>query len=195
MISNYLIYIYNILIGGTVVLKPYLVEKDVIKIIGKSIRFGGNIGRTEDIGHLFSHSDEILNIIPDRVNNYFLGVSIDFWQANRESGLKSYLLGAEVSTLKNLPSNLESRTIPASRWIYIPVRFDDEEVKSLAAAQYQDDMGYLTGCVFQWAKRWIKEKGYVRQDFSEELEIYNLSKGYNYPDGDGAELTLAIAIQ
>ena len=175
-------------------LKPYIVQKDAIRVIGKSASFGGDTAQTGQIGDLFAQMDSILGSIPNRVDDKFFGISIDFWHRNREGGRVSYMLGAEVSTLNQLPHALESRIIPASRWLYIPVRYDDEAVRALVSEKDWDDMSCMTVAVFDWAKTWIADKGYVKQDFPEELEIYGLYEGYAYPHGAGANLTLALPI-
>lgn len=176
-------------------LKPYIVEKGIMRIIGKSVSFGGGRPKTGEIGDLFNSMNEILDCIPNRIDEKFLGISINFWNNNNEKNRHSYMLGAEVSSLVEYPLDHECRTIPASRWVYIPVRYDDPEVRALAPTDKQDDMGFLTGCVFGWSKKWITENGYVKQDFPDELEIYGLFEGYAFPDGDGANITLAVPIK
>ena len=80
------------------------------------------------------------------------------------------------------------------KWVYVPVRYDDPEVKALAPADKHEDMGFLTGCVFGWLKKWIPENGYVKNDYPEELEIYGLNDGYDFPNGNGANITLGVPI-
>jgi len=174
-------------------LKPYIVEKGIVRIIGQSVSFGGNRIKTGEMGDLFGNLDAIFKA-PNRVDDRFLGISIDFWQHNDNGGRTSYMVGVEVSSLHDLPFEMESKAIPASRWVYIPVRYDDEEVKALAPIEKQKDNGYLTGCVFKWGQKWIVDNGYTAQDFPELLEIYGLFEGYAFPDGDGANITLAIPI-
>jgi predicted transcriptional regulator YdeE len=179
-------------------LKPYIIESGIIRIIGKSVSFGGSRAKTGEIGDLWEKMDDILNCIPNRVDNRFLGVSINFWNYAKDEkgndGRHSYMLGAEVNSLAVYPFDHECRLIPATRWVYIPVRFDDPEVKTLAPVDMQNDKAFLIGCVFGWAKKWINENGYKKNDFPEELEIYGLHEGYDYPNGDGANLTLAVPI-
>lgn len=175
-------------------LKPYIVEKGIIRVIGKSVSFGGSRPKTGEIGDLFSDMLGILNCIPNRIDERFLGISINFWNSGNEEKRHSYMLGAEVSSLVEYPFDHECRLIPATHWVYIPVRYDDPEVKALVPADKQDDMGYITGCVFGWAKKWIDENGYGRQDFPEELEIYGLHDGYESMNDNGANLTLAVPI-
>ncbi|MCL2433068.1 MAG: GyrI-like domain-containing protein [Clostridia bacterium] len=175
-------------------LKPYIVEKGIMRIMGKSVSFGGSRPKTSEIGDLFGDRRNILGSIPNRVDERFLGISINFWNNDGEKKRHSYMLGAEVSSLAEYPLDHECRMIPASRWVYVPVRYDDPEVKALSPTDKQDDMGFLTGCVFGWAKKWIVESGYIKQDFPEELEIYGLYEGYAFPEGDGANITLGIPI-
>jgi len=181
-------------------LKPYIVERGVIRVIGKSVCFGGSRPKTGDIGDLFADMDGILRRIPNRADRLFLGISINHWNS-MESGnagpkRMAYMLGAEVRSLETYPFDHECRMIPASRWAYIPIRYDDPDVRALAPADKHDDMSFMTGAVFGWAKRWISENGYVKQDFPEELEIYGLHEGYDFTIAPekGANLTIAIPI-
>lgn len=176
--------------GVDLMLKPYIVEKDIIRIIGKRVSFmGDDVGK---IGMLWEEMDQILKAIPNRVDQNFFGISLDFWHADREKGLCSYMIGAEVSDLTDLPDDMESLAVPASRWLYIPVRYDDETVKGLAPEELNEDMPYVTGCVFGWSRRYIAEQGLKRQDFPIEYEIYGLTDGYE--EQGGAHLTLAVPI-
>ena len=178
-------------------LQPYIVERGVIRLIGRRNQFGGNLPQEENIGPLFDSLEDFLAGIPNRVDQRFYGISIDYWQGHRaedgREGLRSYMVAAEVRTLTDLPFALESRVVPATRWLYIPVRYDDPEVQALAPEALRDDVGYLTGCVFGWSRRWIAEQGLERQDFPDELEIYGLHDGYAGVEG-GANLTLAVPI-
>lgn len=173
-----------------IMLKPYIVEKDTLRIIGKRASFyGDDMGK---IGKLWEEAEHILTTIPNRVDNQFLGISIDYWHSNREKGLCSYMIGAGVSDLTVLPDDMESMVIPATRWLYIPIRYDDEKVKGLAPEELNEDAGYVTGCVFAWSRQYIKEQGLTRQDFPIEYEIYGLTEGYE--EEGGAHLTLAVPI-
>lgn len=172
-------------------LKPYIAEKDLIRVIGKRAQIGPGPEKGE-IGSLWANHSDIMNSIPNRVDKLFFGISIDFWHPDRkgengEEGLRSYMICAEVSSLTHLPVNLESRVIPATRWVYVPIDYNDPDVKALAPDEFKNDFGYLTGCVFGWINNWIKESGYERQDFPDELEIYGLD--------NGGQCTLAIAIR
>ena len=90
-----------------------------------------------------------------------------------------------------LGDDMETLILPATRWLYIPVRYDDPFVKSLAPEEFRDDPGYLTPCVFNWGRSWLIENGYKPQDYPFEMEIYGLHDGYEGIDG-GANITLAI---
>jgi hypothetical protein len=85
---------------------------------------GGSKPETGEISTLFREMDSILNNIPHRIDNRFLGISVDFWHMKKnekgQEGLHSYMLGAEVTTLFELPFDMESRIIPASRWSTYP---------------------------------------------------------------------------
>lgn len=172
-------------------LNPYIVEKGTMRIIGRRAQIGPGPEKGEICGLWESHGD-MLKSIPNRVDHLFLGISIDFWHPDRknaagEEGLRSFMIGAEVSDLTQLPLNLESRVIPGSRWVYVPVVYHDPEVKALAPKEFENDFGYLTGCVFGWTNAWLKEHGYERQDFPDELEIYGLD--------NGGQCTVAIAVK
>ena len=54
-------------------LKPYIVEKGIIRIIGKSVSFGGDRAKTGEIGDLFANRKEILDCILNRPDEYFYG--------------------------------------------------------------------------------------------------------------------------
>ena len=60
-------------------LKPYIIEKGNIRIIGKSVSFGGSREKTGEIGDLFEKMEEILKCIPNRIDERFFGISINFW--------------------------------------------------------------------------------------------------------------------
>ena len=91
---------------------------------------------------------------------------------------------------------METLTLPATRWLYIPTRYDDPFVRSLAPNGNDipdDDPGDLTPYVYGWGCLWLKENGYERSDLPIELEIYGLYDGYDHDKGGpGANLTLAI---
>ena len=98
-------------------------------------------------------------------------------------------------TFKLKPYIIEKGLIRViGKWVYVPVRYDDPDVKALAPADKHEDMGFLTGCVFGWLKKWIPENGYVKNDYPEELEIYGLNDGYDFPNGNGANITLGVPI-
>lgn len=173
-----------------IMLQPYIVEKDVIRIIGKRASFMGD--DMAKIGKLWEEMDSVLSRIPNRANEQFLGISLDYWHSGRDNGMISYMLGAEVTDMTELPADMESLVIPATRWLYIPVRYDDEAVKGLAPEELNEDIPYLTGCVFGWSRRYLAEQGLKRQDYPMEYEIYGLMEGYE--EEGGAHLTLAVPI-
>jgi predicted transcriptional regulator YdeE len=177
-------------------LKPYIVEKGLIRIIGKSVWFGGNRPNTGEIGDLFSDMSGIIDCIPNRIDEpRFLGISINHWNSGGKARM-SYMLGAEVSSLETYPFDHECKVIPASRWVYVPIRYDDPDVLALATPDKHDDMSHMTGAVFGWTHKWISENGYTKQDFPEEFEIYGLYDGYGFPENleGGANLTIAVPI-
>jgi len=177
-------------------LKPYIVEKGIIRIIGKSVSFGGSRPKTGEIGDLWKEFDAIIKCIPNRINDQFMGISINFWNnakdENGKNGRQSYMVGAEVSSLFEFPFDHECRIIPASRWVYIPVRYDDPDV--MVMANGSDDPGFMDGCVFGWSKKWIAENKHIKNDFPEELEIYELHEEYDFLGGKCADVTLAVPI-
>ncbi len=172
-------------------LNPYIVEKPILRFIGRSVK-------TEaEIGTLFLQMDEIFSRIEHPASEIFYGISQNFVNGSPDS-TKTYWLCKEVPTLQGpdgtwtrLQAAMEALVLPATRWLYIPVRYDDPFVRDLAPAEHREDTGYLTVCVFTWARQWLRDNGYREQDFPYELEIYGLHEGY----GDqGANLTLAIPI-
>ena len=129
----------------------------------------------------------------------FYGITINFANSTDYSR-KDYWLCKEVPTLwdahktgawEPMGDDMESLILPATRWLYIPVRYDDPFVKNLAPEEFRNDPGYLTPCVYNWAKLWLLENGYQPQDYPIELEIYGLHDGYEGIEG-GANITLAI---
>ena len=185
--------------GGNCMLKPYIVEKGVMRFVGRSAKMGGTKPTGEDIGILYEHMSEIFERIQSPVDGKFYGITINFAGSGKNSR-QDYWLCKEVSTFwedseakkrYTLGEDMETLTLPATRWLYIPVRYDDPFVKNLAPEEYRDDNGYLTPCVFGWGTMWLKENGYEPQDYPFELEIYGLNDGYEGIEG-GANITLAI---
>ena len=175
-------------------LQPYIVDRGTIRVIGKSVSFGGNRPPTGEIGDLFADMRGILDCIPYRADGpRFLGISINHWNSDG-SARRGYMLGAEVTSLAEYPFDHECRLIPASRWVYVPIRYDDPEVLALAPEEMRGDYGYVTGAVFRWTHRWIAENGHIKQDFPDELEIYGLHEGYAFAESPEKEANLTIAV-
>ena len=169
--------------GGNCMLKPYIVEKGVMRFVGRSATM-------DNIGSLYEHMNEIFERVPNPVDSKFYGIVVndDYWLC-KEVG--TYWEDSEKQIRHKLGADMQTLTIPATRWLYMPTRYDDPFVKNLAPEEYRDDPGYLTPCVFGWGKMWLKENGYERQDYQFELEIYGLNDGYEEIEG-GANITLAI---
>ncbi len=172
-------------------LNPYIVEKGCFRFVGRCVK------AENEIGTLFEHMKDIFSGVEEPIDEKFYGISANFVNASVDS-IRTYWLCKEVASFKKtggewkmLKSGTEALIIPPTRWLYIPVRYDDEFVRNLAPEEYREDFGYLTVRVFEWGRKWIAENGYREQDFPYELEIYGLHDGY----GDiGANLTLAIPI-
>jgi len=187
--------------GGRTMLKPYIVEKGVMRFIGRSAKMGGSKPTGEDIGTLYENMGEIFERIPNSFDEKFYGITINFACSSDESRkdywlckeVKSFWKENEANSREQLKTDMETLVLPATRWLYIPVRYDDPFVKSLAPPEYQDDNGYLTPCVYGWAQLWLKENGYEPQDYPFELEIYGLHDGYEGIEG-GANITLAVPV-
>jgi len=187
---------YRLQKGGNNMLQPYIVERDIIRIIGNRRQWGGDL--TSEVGG-GDYRDQILKL-PNRVGTSELNISVDFWHPNREPnpndkpGLTSMFYGVEVDSLVDLPYNLESKIIPASHWVYLPLRRDDPDVFALAPEKDRGDFGEVIGHAFGWAVLWAKENGYEKQDFPDDIEIWwGLDKGYE--DKGGPQVTLAVAIK
>ncbi len=173
-------------------LHPYIIEKSILRFVGRSVR-----GESE-IPTLFGQMDETFSRIENPIGEAFCGISQNFANGSPDS-TRTYWLCKEVSTLQNpdgtwirLQTGMEALVLPATRWLHVPVRYDDPFVQDLAPAERREDTGYLTVCVFTWARQWLLDNGYRAQDFPYELEIYGLHDGY----GDGeAHLTLALPMQ
>jgi len=187
-------YYYRLAEGAYPMLKPYIGERGLFRLVGKRVTLGGSSPSKEEIGDLWENYDKITGQIHNTADEKVYGVSLEFYHADREEGARqAYMLAKEVSKVEHLGWDQESLIIPASRWLYIPVRYDDPFVKSLAPPEMQDDVGFLTGCVFGWAKLWCKENGQEHLDYPFEFEIYGLNDGY---EGEGgANLTLAIPVK
>lgn len=180
-------------------LQPYIVEKGVQKFIGRSAKIGGTNPTGEDVGLLYGNMQNIFSKINRPMNDRFYGITINFVNST-DNSRKDYWLCKEIETLwkddmpgefEALGDDMETLILPATRWLYIPVRYDDPFVKSLAPEEFRDDPGYLTPCVFNWGRSWLIENGYKPQDYPFEMEIYGLHDGYEGIDG-GANITLAI---
>ncbi len=179
-------------------LQPYVVEKEDIRFVGRCVKSESENTMQDKISTLFTQMNDIFSHIENPVDEKFYGISANFVNGSADS-VRTYWLCKEVHSLKSadgtwlkLQSGMETLVIPAGKWLYIPVRYDDDFVKHLAPAAYRDDCACLTVCVFTWARKWLKENGYCEQDYPYELEIYGLCDGY----GDaGANITLALPIQ
>lgn len=192
---------YRLMQGGKKMLQPYIVEKGVQKFVGRSVKIGGSKSTGEDIGLLYDNMQDIFSKISRPMNDRFYGITINFVNSTNNSR-KDYWLCKEVETLwkdniscefEALGDNMETLILPATRWLYIPVRYDDPFIKSLAPEEFRDDPGYLTPCVYDWGRSWLVENGYKPQDYPFEMEIYGLHDGYDGIDG-GANITLAIPL-
>ncbi len=170
-------------------LNPYIVERGCLRFVGRCVK------SENEIGTLFDRMKEIFSGIEEPVDEKFYGISINFVNGSADS-IRTYWLCKEVDSLKEtngewrkLQAGTEALILPSTRWLYIPVRYDDEFVRNLAPEEYREDSGYLTVCVFAWGRKWLAENGYREQDFPYELEIYGLHDGYGE---NGANVTLAI---
>lgn len=182
-------------------IKPYIVKKDVLKFMGKCNRIEKSENVGEAIGSLFEQMGEIFGRIKNPIDEKFYGITVNFANASKNS-IRSYWLCKEVESLwhdhetgkwESLETGMETLLLPAARWVYIPVRYDDPFVKSLAPKECQEDPSQLTNYIYRWAHQWIKDHGYTPQDFPVELEIYGLHDGYEGIEG-GANITLALPI-
>lgn len=180
-------------------MRPYIVEKECLRFVGKCVKSENEDAVQEMIGSLFDQMNEIFANVEEPADEKFYGISANYVNGSADS-IKTYWLCKEVRSLKKadgewtkLKSGMETLVIPATRWLYIPVRYDDEFVMNLAPQEHRDDYSYLTGCVFTWGRKWLKENGYHEQDFPYELEIYGLYDGYE-DIGSCANITLALPI-
>lgn len=182
-------------------LKPYIVKKDVLRFVGRCSRIEKSSHVGEGIGLLYEQMNDIFSKIKTSVDEKFYGITVNFANGT-ENSFRSYWLCKEVDCLwhnnevgdwERLETAMETLILPATRWVYIPVRYDDPFVKSLAPEECQDDPSQLTDFVYMWAYQWIRENGYIRQDYPFELEIYGLNDSYEGLEG-GANITLAVPI-
>jgi len=138
---------YRLQERGTSMLKPYIVEKGVLRFVGRCLKEGGIKQAGEDFD-LWGHIDKMQGKIPNLVDGKRYGVSINF--ANSGDGSRrDYWLCKEVSSYfskngifsknsegnwggwEKLGADLETLTLPATRWLYIPIRFDDPFLRNL----------------------------------------------------------------
>ena len=130
-------------------LKPYIVEKDVLRFVGRAIKEGGVKKSGEDFD-LWAHMEKMGNKIPNLADDkYYYAVSVNFANSG-EGSRRDYWLCKEVSSYwhkdgiyskhsegnwggwENLGAEFETLTLPATRWLYIPIRFDDPFIRNLA---------------------------------------------------------------
>jgi len=146
IISNFY---YRLQEGGKIMLKPYIVERGVMRLVGRCLKEGGVKQNWEDFdlwGHMDKMADKIPNLVDDK---YHYAVSINFANAG-DGSRRDYWLCKEVSSYfnkngifsknsegnwggwDNLGADLETLTLPATRWLYIPIRLDDPFLRNLA---------------------------------------------------------------
>lgn len=141
---------YRLQEGGNIMLKPYIVEKGVLRFVGRCSKEGGvNPSPTEGTDKWLESDEEVFKKIPNTVDDKYYGISINF--ANGGDGSRrDYWSCKEVSSYfhkdgiysknsegnwggwEKLGANMETLTLPATRWLYIPIRFDDPFVRNLA---------------------------------------------------------------
>ncbi|MCL2603494.1 MAG: helix-turn-helix domain-containing protein [Defluviitaleaceae bacterium] len=187
-------YYYRMAKGAYPMLQPYIVERDTFLLVGRRITLGGSNPSKEDIGWLWQNSGKIHDEINNKVGGGCIGVSLDF-QYDLERGKDArhaYMVAAEVSKVEMMAFDHESLAVPASQWVYIPLRYDDPFVKELVPEEHRDDFGHLTGAVFGWARLWMKENGYEEQGWPMYFEVYSLGKGYENEGGPEATLCMPV---
>lgn len=151
-----------------------VIERDAFKVMGFAVktkiwRSGVAIGRLlRKIDKKGTHEN-----IPNRVDPDILyGISIDFL---KNKGVCSYMFAAEVSTFKNLPKDMETRTIPACKYVRFFVSPKDENIAKILNVKNRKNYGALIRGAYRYLQeKWIPESGYKRADISEVFEIYDL---------------------
>jgi len=151
-----------------------IIEKDTFKVMGRVVRT--KIRKSGwAIGRLLREVDKkgIHEKIPNRVDpDVFYGISIDFL---KRKGPCSYMFGAEVSTYKNIPEDMETRTIPACKYVRFFVSPKDENLAKLLNVKKRRNYGALIRAAYIYLQeKWIPESGYERADMAEVFEIYDL---------------------
>ncbi|MDR2957390.1 MAG: hypothetical protein LBU61_04305 [Coriobacteriales bacterium] len=176
-------------------LEPYIIKRDTFLLVGQRVTLGGSNPSAEGIDWLWENSERIWNDIQNKAENQLYGVSLDFQYGfeRGEDARHAYLLAAEVTKVERMAFDHESLVVPASEWLYIPIRSDDESVKSLAPEGLRDDLGYLAGCVFGWSNQWCSDNGYQPQGWPIGLEIMGLSRGYE--DVGGPHETVCVPVR
>ncbi|SCY96119.1 GyrI-like domain-containing protein [Alkaliphilus peptidifermentans] len=157
-----------------------VIEKDNIKVMGFAIKT--KIWKSGlAIARLLRRVDKkgTYEQIPNRVDTeIFYGISIDFL---KNKGVCSYMFGAEVSSFRNVPADMETRTIPASKYVQLFIKPKDENLCKILKVKKGSNYGVLTRAAYLYLQeKWIPESGYERADMSEVFELYNLK---NIEDG------------
>lgn len=176
---------------GDAMLTPYPVQRGPIRLLGRSATVRHEAESGAAIGSLYASMDKIFSRIPNPVDDRFYGLTYGYGSHGPGSRM-TYWLCKEVETYWQpgeagipapLGDDMEAIVLPATRWLYIPVRYDDPFVLSLAPPALHDDPGSLTPYAFGWARLWLKENGLAPQDYPFELEIYGLHTGYEGIEG------------
>lgn len=157
-------------------MKVEVFEKGILRLIGVALKT--TVEKSpEDVGKFMMEIEQsnFMERIPNRVDpNTFYGISIDF---DKKSGVCSYMFGAEVTSFADIPDDMETRIIPATKYARILINPMDSELVETAKVENAEDMGALCGGLFAYLKeKWIPESGYSRADISEVFEEYNITK-------------------
>jgi hypothetical protein len=140
-------------------------------------RFIGNrlvleAGASEDaIGPFCASWKDSPSQIPNRVGRGY-GISIDYGQ--RENGKRSFMLCEEVSSLRELPNNMESLVIPSATWVTFYIKNDDPEIIALVKKYLPDLIDvpdlYFLAIHCGYSQKWAEENGYQFADLPFGLE-------------------------
>ncbi len=146
-----------------------IMVREEIKIIGIEIKTTNKDGlAAKDIADLFEKflKEGKLKHIPHKVDVHtFMGIYTNYEEGEKykkgeadvsQSGLYSYILGAEVSTIQTVPPGMIGKIIPASSYAVFTAKGD-----------------LPNSVVDTWKAIWKMSKDELNRSYASDFEIYN----------------------
>lgn len=153
-----------------------IINRGTIKVMGKAVRTRfWKMGLSLMFHLAWLDLTKMHEKIPDQVDdNVYYGINIDFY---KKKGIVSYLFGAEVSTYKNTPPGMETRTLPPSCYVKLHLVPKDEELKKALHIKGKANYGNMAKAGYQYlTDEWLADSPYERADMSENFELYFLDE-------------------